>query len=579
MRTGQVLPTVNGNTRARDVGGQGRGKERRDIGDVFQLAHPAQRGHRLPDRFGAFPAHPVHTFGALDRSGHDAVRPDPVASPFESEVRHQVVDPGLGRADMGLIGKGHIGLPARDKQQGPPRLPQLLEAGMGGVECAEQVDLDHGAEALGRNGFGRRDKVAGGPANCKADRPERLAATRNGGLHGRIIAHVGNRSEDRGTARFKFLAPRVEPLRRAPADADTGSQPGQCLADRQIDPAAADFPKGQTIGRAIVDAVGAAGGQAAISADGSFAARPDVAVVVVGEQPYAEFQGDIPHLGFKPLQGEDKLVARLKAQGIPVVVVFLSGRPLFTGSLLNQADAFVAAWLPGSQGQGVADVLVAGKDGKSLRDFTGRLAYPWPDDARSPIAKPLFPLGYGLSYGTAGALGRVNEDPRIDLSQFDTSTSFFVRGKALAPWHISNDGSITVRAVDLSAQEDARQYTWSGTGALTIEGNPVNLGGPISKGSLMLEWRIDRRSEQFVTVSLGGVDLFILPQVRAAPLGTVIKTRIPLRCFKQGGADLSSVGQPFRIKASTGFAMTLRTVRIEPTATRMQCPFKVTDRR
>lgn len=85
---------------------------------------------------------------------------------------------------------------------------------------------------------------------------------------------------------------------------------------------------------------------------------------------------------------------------------------------------------------GVADVLVAGRDGKAPRDFTGRLPFAWPADARSPVAAPLFPAGYGLHYGEMRTLGRVNDDPRIDLSLFDTATSFFVRGKALAPWHM-----------------------------------------------------------------------------------------------------------------------------------------------
>ena len=71
---------------------------------------------------------------------------------------------------------------------------------------------------------------------------------------------------------------------------------------------------------------------------------------------------------------------------VPVVVVFLSGRPLFTGQLINLVDAFVAAWLPGSQGEGVADVLVAEAGGKPRRGFTGRLAFAWPADGFDTIA-------------------------------------------------------------------------------------------------------------------------------------------------------------------------------------------------
>ncbi|HCF25110.1 MULTISPECIES: glycoside hydrolase family 3 protein [unclassified Novosphingobium] len=350
---------------------------------------------------------------------------------------------------------------------------------------------------------------------------------------------------------------------------------GWTITWQGTDTKAADYPRGNTIGKAIVSAVGAAGGQAAISADGSFSAKPDVAIVVMGETPYAEFQGDIPHLAFAEQHGEGALVARLKAQGIPVVVVFLSGRPLFTGSLINRADAFVAAWLPGSQGEGVADVLVARADGQPLRGFTGRLSFPWPADARSPIAQPLFPLGYGLRYGDASGPGRVNEDPRIDLSAYNTATSFFVRGKALAPWHLSNDGSIAVRAVDLSAQEDARQFTWSGRGALSLEGNPVDLSARAQQGeTLLLDWRIDRLGRSPVHLTLGGAKLDLTPMLRRSKPGTVLQTRIPLRCFAQAGAKLASVGQPLRIEAAMGFGMTIRTARIDHAGPAIPCPRK-----
>lgn len=126
--------------------------------------------------------------------------------------------------------------------------------------------------------------------------------------------------------------------------------------------------------------------------------KPDVAVVVFGEHPYAEFQGDVPTLDYQPAEAKDlATLKKLKAAGIPVVAVFLSGRPMFTNPEINAADAFVAAWLPGSQGAGVADVLVAGKDGKTARGFTGKLPFAWPSDARSPVEKAQFPVGYGLA--------------------------------------------------------------------------------------------------------------------------------------------------------------------------------------
>ena len=342
------------------------------------------------------------------------------------------------------------------------------------------------------------------------------------------------------------------------------------------DTIAADFPNGQTIGRAIMQQVQAAGGQAVLSANGTFTARPDVAVVVVGEKPYAEFQGDVPDLGYRAALDETALIAGLKAQGIKVVTVFLSGRPLFTGPLINQSDAFVAAWLPGTQGNGVADVLVAQRSGQALRDFTGRLPFAWPADARSPVVSALFLAGYGLSYARPTSTARVNEDPMIKLTMAASADVYVVRGNVPAPWHLAADGAISDRAVDLGAQEDARQFSWGRPGTLSIEGPPVNLTRELDEGFvLLLDWRIDRAVAGPVLIALGGTTLDIGAMVRAAPLGEALQTRVPLNCFAGTGAQLNAVGAPLRITAPTGFVMTLRNARVEGTGAMLTCPPKV----
>jgi len=154
-------------------------------------------------------------------------------------------------------------------------------------------------------------------------------------------------------------------------------------------------PGGTTILAALKAA--AKGGEVTFSADGTGAAGADVGVVVVGEKPYAEFFGDREDLA---LDKEDlAAIANVKKAGIPVVVVVLSGRPLILGDALGQADAVVAAWLPGTEGQGVADVLFG--DYKP----TGKLSFTWPRTmAQIPINvgdaayDPQFPFGFGLTY-------------------------------------------------------------------------------------------------------------------------------------------------------------------------------------
>lgn len=166
------------------------------------------------------------------------------------------------------------------------------------------------------------------------------------------------------------------------------------------------FPGATSIWEGIRDNVQQAGGNAELSADGSYTMKPDVAIVVFGEDPYAEGVGDRRNL---LLRAEDsnhlEILARLKAANIPVVAVFLSGRPLWVNRELNTAQAFVAAWLPGSEGEGIADVLFRRSDGRIAYDFHGKLGFSWPRTATQyalhrdkPDYDPLFAFGYGLTY-------------------------------------------------------------------------------------------------------------------------------------------------------------------------------------
>lgn len=350
---------------------------------------------------------------------------------------------------------------------------------------------------------------------------------------------------------------------------------GWTISWQGTDTKASDFPNGQTIGRAISQAVSARGGSAEIAADGRSALRPDVAVIVIGEKPYAEFEGDVPDLAFRIKPEEEELVARLKSQGTKIVILFLSGRPMFAGKLINQADAFVAGWLPGTQALGVSDVLVAGAGNKPVRDFTGRLPFAWPADGRSPINKPLFAEGYGLSYAKAGRVRRVNEDPRVMLSMQTHETHYMVRGKSPAPWRLDIDGAVSVRAIDISAQEDARQFSWNREGMLSIYGPPVDLRQKLESGSaLVLDWRVEQPANGALKLSLDEATLDIGSLAAASPAGTILRTQIPLRCFAQAGAKLNAVGVPLRLAAPKGFVATLRNVRVEAAEGPASCPPK-----
>jgi beta-glucosidase len=150
---------------------------------------------------------------------------------------------------------------------------------------------------------------------------------------------------------------------------------------------------GTTILEAIRKTV-APGTKVTYSRDGSGLEGADAVIVVVGELPYAEMMGDRTDLSLAAVEKER--IHRAKSAGVPVVTILISGRPLILGASLDESDAFLAAWLPGTEGQGIADVLFG--------DYapTGKLPRHWPRNMKQVplpcIGKPLFPYGFGLSY-------------------------------------------------------------------------------------------------------------------------------------------------------------------------------------
>ena len=180
-----------------------------------------------------------------------------------------------------------------------------------------------------------------------------------------------------------------------------------------------DFPHAESIYAGIARCVRGAGGTPNLSPSGEFTTRPDVAIVVFGESPYAEYAGDAHTLEYSPGDKHDlALLRRLHALDVPVVAVFLSGRPLWMNAEINAADSFVAAWLPGPEGGGVAEVLFRRPDGSVNHDFRGRLPFSWPATPRPPAVDglpgdvPLFAFGYGLSYADDGYLRQL---PEVDV--------------------------------------------------------------------------------------------------------------------------------------------------------------------
>lgn len=346
----------------------------------------------------------------------------------------------------------------------------------------------------------------------------------------------------------------------------------------------ADFPHATSIGDGIRAQVEAAGGTAELSADGHYTRKPDVAIVVYGEHPYAEFQGDVPTLAFAPGDPTNlELIKRLRAQGIAVVSVFLSGRPLWVNPEINASNAFVAAWLPGSEGEGVADVLLRDAAGKVRHDFHGKLSYSWPRSAmQTPLNvgqqdyHPQFAYGYGLTYEDDGDLGHLSEvsglpanvaapgvylqrgEPAAGLAAFVSGVDGSTPIKAVPT--TTRDGSLHIGALDYQRQEDARRLAWSGHGkaAYALHADaPLDLTRQTNGDvQLVVDLRVEALAPGTIALGMacGGSDCAGLVPVdvalKALPKEQWLQVGMPLKCFQAAGADMRHIEVPFRLETA-----------------------------
>ena len=273
------------------------------------------------------------------------------------------------------------------------------------------------------------------------------------------------------------------------------------------------FPGATSIWSALEEAAGEAGGSAVLSADGSYDKKPDTAVVVFGELPYAEFAGDRKTLVFEDTEGLG-LLRKFRDEGIPSVAVFLSGRPMWVNRELNSANAFVASWLPGSEGAGVADILY----GK--RAASGRLSFSWPAQCNGvPVngsEDALFPLGFGLSLDEISARNDLPET--CDFLTDAPATTWYDNGRLSPGIRASANGTplanllgeaggIRSRGLDRNRQEDSREIEFAPGSALTITQD-----GPGS-GDLVVTYNLAGSPTAPVTLAMGSTTLNITQEL------------------------------------------------------------------
>ncbi len=351
------------------------------------------------------------------------------------------------------------------------------------------------------------------------------------------------------------------------------------------------FPNGTSIWEGLRNAIAAGGGHAVFSEDGSYDQTPDVAIVVFGEQPYAEFKGDLPHLKYSSDQAL-QLLQSFQAKGISTVAIFLSGRPLWVTPEVNAADAFVTAWLPGIAGEGLADVLIRKPNGVINADFKGKLSFSWPRTATQTNLDrgdnnydPLFPYGYGLTYKDNGNVAELPETSGLDGSEATKSNAFFALGKPMAPWSLQAamgettnpivdarttlGDALVIRATDRVAQEDAQQFVWSGkeTASIAITGPATDYTAASHYNDiLVIQYRIDAPPAGPVTLfaECGGdcrADLDITQRLTNAPLGEWTQTEITLSRLVDAGADMSKLAA-LGLETSEALSLSLSDIRL-----------------
>jgi beta-glucosidase len=326
------------------------------------------------------------------------------------------------------------------------------------------------------------------------------------------------------------------------------------------------FPGGTSLWKGLEQAVAASGGTAELSPDGSFTQRPDAAVVVFGEKPYAEFQGDRATLALDTdLTGPYATMKKLKAQGIPVVAVMITGRPLEVNPALNAADAFVVAWLPGTEGEGLADVLVGDAFGKPRYDFSGKLPAAWPKTPNM-AGGVLFPFGYGLTYRSPPVAWAAL--PETFAGEARDARVYFANGVPAASWSLvlgqidradekrittvpaeAIGGRARITAADAQVQEGARRVQVSdGGAALAVSSHdPLDLSRE-TNGDVMVLFtlKLDKApASAAVAARCDGSACGGRVPVTLPADGKFVRYGVPLKCFAEKGADMSKVTAPF----------------------------------
>jgi len=326
-----------------------------------------------------------------------------------------------------------------------------------------------------------------------------------------------------------------------------------------------DFVNVNSIYEALEKTILSSGGTVEFSKNGKFTKDPDVVIGVFGEEPYAEMLGDLKDVSFAATDPKFlPLLEAMNAQSIPTVSIFLSGRPLVVNRQLNASDAFIAAWLPGSAVEGIADLIFT-KDNQIHYDFTGKLPYSWPKSKDQSVLNftdsiydPLFPYGYGLSYSSNVETPRIkiiDNDSKLDLVNVFLGTASipgkeFVVTKTgpefvLQDDFVSSNDKIKITRFDYQRQDDAKNVVFKEDQSLQAFGisaeSHINLS-TMKSPFYEIIMRVNSLSNPSLYFSVGCGNncrgSIELPTKLMVDWSTI---NIPLSCFEKDGLDKTKI--------------------------------------
>ncbi|MDB9813851.1 glycoside hydrolase family 3 C-terminal domain-containing protein, partial [Gammaproteobacteria bacterium] len=326
-----------------------------------------------------------------------------------------------------------------------------------------------------------------------------------------------------------------------------------------------DFIDTKTIYEIIGEAVNSSGGTVEFSEDGEFDQTPDYVIGVFGEEPYAEMLGDLQDLSFIPT--DPNYLFQLKniaSQNIKTVSIFLSGRPLEVNQYINASDSFIAAWLPGTAVEGIADVIFS-KDGEQQFDFVGKLSYSWPKtksqselNHQDKTYDPLFPFGFGLDYSAKSELPIIES---LSTIQKIDSINIFI-GTAAIPGEefvltqsgfeyvtvdefSSTDAALNISRFDYLRQDDAKNFVFSESDSMQAFGISANTDLNLTSMKSPYYEVVMRINETdklplFFSVSCGEScqGSIALPLSQTNTWQTIT---VPVRCLEKAGLDKSKI--------------------------------------